>query len=228
MENMGGAGSATSQREEITTWPSDLVDARSLGLAAFATTTFAFGLSYTTIWSPRSSAVMALTLTLVYGGAIQILAGIWAFVRRQVFPAVTFCSFGAFYVSYYAFMHSVVAGLSSSDTATASAVFFLAWLILSSYVFLAAVRSSVTAAVASFRAAEGLGAWLKLLRSSSATAGAYLFWLVTYLLLVIGNFLSNPDLVIGAGAAAIATAALAWFASGTLLLHDASRDAHAS
>jgi succinate-acetate transporter protein len=170
-----------------------IVDPRSLGLAAFATTTFAFGLSYTTIWDNGVASVLALALA--YGGAIQVLAGIWAFARRLMFPAVTFCSFGAFYVGYYLFVHSIESGLRPADATTALAVFLLAWLIFSFYVFIAALRVSGTVAVVHF------------------------FWFLTYLLLVIGLFLGNTNVVIGGGAAGVATAAAAWYGSCALLVN---------
>lgn len=173
-----------------------LSDARALGLAAFATTTFLFGLSYTTIWNISPGVQSTLALALVFGGAIQILAGIWAFARRQGFPAVAFCSFGAFYISYYVFTHTTSVGLASGDLATANALFFLAWLILSSYVFIAAARVSV------------------------ATGIAYFFWWLTYLLLVIGEFLGNGNVIIGGGAAGVATAGFAWYASCALLVNE--------
>ena len=122
-----------------------VADPRSLGLAAFATTTFVFGLSYTTIWD--ASVASALALALVYGGAIQVLAGIWAFARRLVFPAVTFCSFGAFYVGYYVFVRSIEPTLRGADISTGLAVFLLAWLIFSFYVLIASLRVSGIAAV---------------------------------------------------------------------------------
>jgi hypothetical protein len=177
---------------------SGVVDARSLGLAAFATTTFVYGLSYTTIWSPGSSAAMALTLALVYGGAIQILAGIWAFGRRQTFPAVVYCSFGAFYVSYYVFVHTVASGLSGADLQTATSVYLLAWLILSAYILVAAARVT------------------------PATGITYFFWWLSYLLLVIGEFLGNSNVIIGGGAAAIASAGAAWYVSAALLINDSA------
>ena len=171
-------------------------DARALGFAAFATTTFLFGLSFTTIWSRQPSVVAAIAVAVAFGGAIQVLAGIWAFARHQAFPAVAFCSFGAFYLSYYLFVHTITIGLSSGDLATATSVFFLAWLILSTYVFLAA------------------------LRVSAATAVTYFFWWLTYLLLVIGGFLGNADVIIGGGAAGVATAGFAWYASCALLVNE--------
>ena len=180
-----------------------VADPRSLGLAAFATTTFVFGLSYTTIWD--ASVASALALALVYGGAIQVLAGIWAFARRFVFPAVTFCSFGAFYVGYYVFVRSIEPSLRGSDITTALSVFLLAWLIFSFYVLLASLRVSGVAAVIHF------------------------FWTLTYLLLVIGLMIGNTNVVIGGGAAGIATAAAAWYASAAYLVnHTSARTSYRS
>lgn len=173
-------------------------DAWSLGLAAFATTTFVFGLGFTTIWGSHPATASVLSLALIYGGAIQVLGGIWAFARRQGFPAVALCSFGAFYVSYYVFQHSVVPSLTPGDASVATEIYLLAWLILSTYIFLGALQVSGAAAV------------------------TYFFWWLTYLLLVIGTFLGNSDVTIGGGAAGVATAAAAWYGSCALLVNDLS------
>jgi hypothetical protein len=169
-------------------------DPRALGLAAFATSTFAFGLFQTTVWPAGASA--ALALALIYGGGIQVLAGIWAFVRRLPFAASAFCSFGAFYVSYYVFVQLIAPGLSSSDSTTARGVYLLSWLIFSSYVLVAAFGVSGVATV------------------------IYFFWWLTYLLLVIGDFLPNGTIVIAGGAAGVATAAAAWYGSAAFLVND--------
>ncbi len=172
-----------------------VADPTSLGLAAFATTTFVFGLSYTTLWSTDAGVASTLQLALVYGGAIQVLAGIWAFARRLTFPAVTFCSYGAFYVAYYVYATSIAPGLHGGDVATSFALFLLAWLIFSSYVGIASLRVSGT------------------------NAAVYFFWWLAYLLLVIGEFLGNTNVIIGGGAAAIASAGAAWYTSGALLIN---------
>ena len=195
MSQMTSSGVAPSPRADQDA--SLVADPRSLGLAAFATTTFVFGLSYTTIWDTNAGVASALAVALVFGGAIQVLAGIWAFARRLVFAAVAFCSFGAFYVSYYLFVRSIATSLRGTDVKTAFAIFFLTWLILSSYVFIAAVGVSGAAAV------------------------IYFFWALTYLLLVIGYFLGNANVIIGGGAAGIATAAAAWYASCAFLVNSA-------
>lgn len=190
----GGGGSLTTRPPVL---EGRIGDPRALGLAAFATTTFIFGLSQTTIWP--AGAVSVLSLALAYGGAIQILAGIWAFARHLTFAATVFCSFGAFYVSYYVLIHQLVPGLRGTDLTDAVGVFLLAWLIFSSYVFLASLGVSGTA------------------------AAVYFFWTLTYLLLVIGTFLPNTNVIIGGGAAGVATAGLAWYSSAAFLLKETFR-----
>ncbi len=199
----GSSGFGSSYGSTPTTHEAGpMVDARSLGLAAFATTTFVFGLSYTTIWSTSTGVASTWELALVFGGAIQVLAGIWAFGRRQAFPAVTFCSYGAFYVAYYLYLqtgsHLIGASSLGTNASTASAVFLLAWLILSSYILLASLKVSPVA------------------------GAVYFFWWLAYLLLVIGEFLGNLDVTIGGGAAAIASAGFAWYASGAMLVNETS------
>src|ERR1700733_1205220 len=71
-------------------------DPAPLGLAAFAMTTFALSIGNTKIWSPGADA--ALALALVYGGGVQLLAGMWEFTRRNTFGALAFSSFGAFWI----------------------------------------------------------------------------------------------------------------------------------
>ena len=53
----------------------------------------------------------ALGLALVYGGAAQLLAGMWEFVRKNTFGAVAFTSFGAFWIAYYVLVIVVLPGV---------------------------------------------------------------------------------------------------------------------
>ena len=40
-------------------------------------------------------------MALVYGGIAQLIAGIWEFRTGNTFGAVAFCSYGAFWISFY-------------------------------------------------------------------------------------------------------------------------------
>src|ERR1035437_9531580 len=88
-----------------------VADPAPLGLAGFAMTTFALSIANTNIWGAGASA--ALALALVYGGAVQLFAGMWEFVRKNTFGALAFSSYGAFWISYYVFVKFIVGGLTS-------------------------------------------------------------------------------------------------------------------
>jgi len=45
---------------------------------------------------------VVLGLALAYGGIVQLLAGMWEFRTGNTFGAVAFCSFGAFWISFWA------------------------------------------------------------------------------------------------------------------------------
>src|SRR5512140_2956839 len=74
-------------------------DPGPLGLAAFAATTFALSLWNATLVNP-GAVEMVVVLALVYGGIIQVIAGIWEFRTGNTFGAVAFCSYGAFWISF--------------------------------------------------------------------------------------------------------------------------------
>src|SRR5665213_1020405 len=85
--------------------PASVADPAPLGLAAFAMTTFALSVGNAKIWGPGADA--ALALALVYGGTVQLFAGMWEFVRKNTFGALAFSSYGAFWISYYVFVKFV-------------------------------------------------------------------------------------------------------------------------
>ncbi len=164
-----------------------VADPAPLGLAAFAMTTFALSIGNTNIWGAGAEA--ALALALVYGGAAQLLAGMWEFVRKNTFGAVAFSSFGAFWIAYYVFVKFVEPGVKASDLPVAVGVFLLGWTIFTAYM-----------SVASFRV-------------SGAVVAVFVLLTITFLLLTIGAFQSNVDLTEAGGWVGLATAAAAWYAS---------------
>src|ERR1700728_3531707 len=108
-----------------------VADPAPLGLAAFAMTTFALSVGNAKIWGAGAAA--ALALALVYGGAVQLLAGMWEFVRRNTFGALAFSSYGAFWIAYYVFGKFTVGSLRLADIPTAAGVFLLGWTIFTFY-----------------------------------------------------------------------------------------------
>lgn len=165
-----------------------VADPAPLGLAAFAMTTFALSVSNAKIWGPAADS--ALALALVYGGAVQLLAGMWEFVRKNTFGALAFSSYGAFWISYYVFVKFIVGGLTSqADVSVAVGVFLLGWTIFTAYMTVPS------------------------LRVSGAVAAVFVLLTVTFVLLTIGAFQDQANLTKWGGYVGIATAAAAWYAS---------------
>ncbi len=164
-----------------------VADPAPLGLAAFAMTTFALSIGNTNIWGPGADA--ALALALVYGGAAQLLAGMWEFVRKNTFGALAFSSYGAFWIAYYVFGKFVAPGVASADMPIAVGVFLLGWTIFTAYMTVASLRVSV------------------------AVATVFVLLTVTFLLLTVGAFESLSGWTKAGGWVGVATAAAAWYTS---------------
>lgn len=160
-------------------------DPAPLGLAAFAMTTFALSVGNANIWGPGADA--ALALALVYGGGVQVLAGMWEFTRRNTFGTIAFSSYGAFWISFYVFGKFIA--VSPGDAPVATGVFLLGWTIFTFYMIVPS------------------------LRVSAAVALVFVLLTATYVLLTIGAFNSNVNLTKWGGYVGIATAAAAWYAS---------------
>ena len=117
-----------------------VADPAPLGLAAFAMTTFALSIGNTNVWGPGADA--ALALALVYGGGVQLLAGMWEFVRKNTFGALAFSSYGAFWIAYYVFVKFVAPGIKPTDAPVAVGVFLLGWTIFTFYMTIPSFRVS--------------------------------------------------------------------------------------
>lgn len=164
-----------------------VADPAPLGLAAFAMTTFALSLGNANVWGPGADA--ALALAIAYGGGVQLLAGMWEFVRKNTFGALAFSSYGAFWIAYYVFIRFVLPGVKPTDTAMAAGVFLLGWTIFTFYMTIPAMRVS------------------------GAVTAVFALLTVTFLLLTIGAFQSSANITKAGGWVGIATAAAAWYAS---------------
>jgi succinate-acetate transporter protein len=164
-----------------------VADPAPLGLAAFAMTTFCLSIANTNIWGAGAAA--ALALALVYGGAAQLFAGMWEFVRKNTFGAVAFSSFGAFWISFYVLTKFVLPGLPLSQVSVAVGVYLLGWTIFTFYMTIASLRVSL------------------------AVVAVFVLLTATFVLLTIGNFRTNPNVIKAGGWVGLATAAAAWYAS---------------
>jgi uncharacterized protein len=175
--------------EDVETGPrmQAVADPAPLGLAAFAMTTFALSIANTNIWGAGAKAAVALAL--VYGGAAQLFAGMWEFVRKNTFGALAFTSYGAFWISFYVLEKFILPGVATADVSVALGVYLLGWAFFTFYMTIAS------------------------LRVSAAVAAVFVLLTVTYVLLTIGNFQGIPNVIKAGGWVGLATAAAAWYAS---------------
>src|SRR5437763_6112793 len=111
-------------------------DPGPLGLAGFAGTTFVLSLINANLVSARGIGAV-LALAIAYGGLAQLLAGMWEFRTGNTFGAVAFTSFGAFWISFYVLIHS-----PALITPHAVSAYLWMWAILTTYMFLASVRTT--------------------------------------------------------------------------------------
>jgi len=181
-------------------------DPGPLGLAAFAGTTFMLsvinaGLVGVQHGAPGGGLLpMVAGLALAYGGAAQLIAGIWEFRTGNTFGAVAFCSYGAFWISFYFIVQS--AGKNApTEVFSGLGLYLWMWGIFTAYMFIAS------------------------LRTTGAVALVFLLLAITFFVLGIGNSslagttnVTNGTIKLG-GYLGIVTAIAAWYASFAAVLN---------
>ena len=165
-----------------------IADPGPLGLAAFAMTTFVLSMFNADLVS-RSGEAVVFGLALAYGGIAQVLAGMWEFRTGNTFGAVAFTSYGAFWISFWAFVQFYASSVPAADAGHAVGLYLIAWGIFTAYMFIAS------------------------LRTTGAIALVFILLAVTYFLLGIGNANASNSLIKAGGWVGLATAIAAWYAS---------------
>lgn len=161
-------------------------DPGPLGLAGFAGTTFVLSLMNADLVSARGIGSV-LALAIAYGGLAQLLAGLWEFRTGNTFGAVAFCSFGAFWISYFFLVRLTPALIVTPHGVSA---YLWMWAIFTIYMFFAS------------------------LRTTGAVALVFLLLSITFVLLAIGDMGSgNTSIHKAGGWVGLLTAIAAWYAS---------------
>jgi succinate-acetate transporter protein len=166
-----------------------IADPGPLGLAAFAATTFTLSVFNAHIIANAKLETVVLPLAFVYGGLVQLLAGMWEFRKGNTFGALAFSSYGAFWLSFAGYVRYVAGALPANDAHEATGLFLLVWAIFTAYMLVAS------------------------LRTSGAVAAVFLALTVTFILLTIGQLGQHPSIIKAGGWAGLVTAVLAWYAS---------------
>jgi succinate-acetate transporter protein len=174
-------------------------DPGPLGLAGFALSTFMLSLINTGLVGTHAAPgggllPMVAGLVIAYGGIAQFLAGIWEFRTGNTFGAVAFCSYGAFWISFYFIVHSVGENVPT-EVFSGLGLYLWSWGIFTTYMFFAS------------------------LRTTGAVALVFALLAATFIVLGIGNSALagthnaiNTTIKIG-GWIGVATAVAAWYAS---------------
>jgi len=165
-----------------------IADPGPLGLAAFALTTFMLSMFNAKLIGAGGEPIV-FGLALAYGGLAQLLAGMWEFRTGNTFGAVAFTSYGAFWLSFWAFVQFFEKSVPPADAGDAVGLFLIAWGIFTAYMFIAS------------------------LRTTAAVSLVFLLLTVTFFLLGFGNTGAHENVVKLGGYFGLATAAAAWYAS---------------
>lgn len=163
-------------------------DPGPLGLAGFAMTTFVLSMINTHLIGSGSEPVV-LGLALMYGGLAQLLAGMWEFRAGNTFGATAFTSYGAFWLSFWAFEQFFAKDVPTAAVGNTVGLYLIAWGIFTSYMWIASLRTTVAISV------------------------VFILLAATYFILGIGNANGSTSVIKIGGWVGLATAAAAWYAS---------------
>jgi succinate-acetate transporter protein len=179
----GESGSPHTKISEI------VADPAPLGLAGFALTTFVLSMFNSGLVDVKGEPIV-LGLALAYGGLAQLLAGMWEFKNNNTFGATAFTSYGAFWLSFWAFEQFFAKEITDKAAlGHAVGLYLIGWGIFTAYMWIASFRVSVAVNV------------------------VFLLLAVTFIVLGIGNSGAHEDIVKAGGYIGLATAIAAWYAS---------------
>jgi hypothetical protein len=168
-----------------------IADPGPLGLGAFALTTFVLSMFNADLVRGGGEPIV-FGLALFYGGIVQVLAGMWEFRTGNTFGATAFTSYGAFWLSFWAYVQFYAADVAKADPGApgkAVGLFLIAWGIFSAYMLIAALRTTGILVI------------------------IFAVLTVTFLLLGIGDAGGNESISKLGGYFGLVTAVLAWYAS---------------
>ena len=172
-----------------------LADPVPVGLAGFGLTTFMLSLIESGLID-KSAMPVVFGSALAYGGLLQLLAGMWAFVRNNTFAAVALGSYGAFWISFWALNAFYMDKIPAGEQHAALGLFLISWGIFTFYM------------------------WLVSLRVNLAVMLIFLTLCPAYVLIGIGTVDGSSTVVHIGGIFGIATALLAWYVSFADTLHN--------
>ena len=161
-----------------------------LGLIAFASTTWLLSLVNAGFFDEKS-VVLVLSMALVFGGVVQAIAGIIAFMRGNTFPGVAFLAYGAFWISFATYAKFFGGGAPAAFVGC----WLFGWGVFSFYM------------------------WIATFRHNTALQLTFLTLWVTFLLLAAADLFGMPILHTAGGYLGLVCAALAAYLSAAEIIN---------
>jgi len=109
-----------------------------LGLIAFASTTWLLSLINAGFFGSENMPLV-LGMALAFGGGAQVLAGVLSYVRGNTFATVAFLSYGAFWLSFVAYVHQFGGGAQPAFVGW----YLVVWGVFTFYMWIASFRHNV-------------------------------------------------------------------------------------
>ena len=176
---------------------SPIADPAPLGLAAFALTTFLLSAANAR-WMTHATGNAWLGYAFAYGGLCQLLAGMWEFKNRNVFGATAFSTYGGFWIGLGLWVKFV--GAAAPPAGVPAATYAaqtgkdLGWILLAFAIFNTYMLIASTGV-------------------NAAVFGVFLTLEATEIVLFIGQFQANTNIVRIGGYVGLVTALVAWYTS---------------
>lgn len=170
-----------------------IADPGPLGLAAFALTTFILSCANAG-FIPLKAEAAVFGVALFYGGLTQLAAGMWEFVKGNVFGATAFASYGAFWLSFW-YLVTYTAKDMGNDKHIGIGIFLLAWTIFTSFM------------------------WFASTRVNKALFTTFTVLIVAFVFLTLGAFLEQSGLTKLGGYFGLGAAFAAWYTSAAGVLN---------
>jgi succinate-acetate transporter protein len=173
-------------------------DPAPLGLAGLAMTTVLLSVLNTGLIREPAAILPVLGLAAFYGGLAQFVAGLFEYRRGNTFGATLFASYGAFWLTYW----WLVPRVAIADAHNGLGLFLLAWGVFTTYMAVAALRTSL------------------------AVLAMLVLLAITFVLLAVGEFQGGPEphvITRVGGWFGIAAGLAAWYASAAAVINASHR-----
>ncbi len=113
----------------------NIADPSTVGLAAFAIALFCLSFLNAGLVGAGSIGLI-IAIALISGGLIHIIVALWGFFKNELFTAIVFGAYGAFWIIFALFQLGVVLKWFEVDPGMMT-VFFIAWTIFTLIVWVA-------------------------------------------------------------------------------------------